>query len=44
MPDLAIETDSLSRRFGRRWALADVTLQIPAGSVTMVTGRNILAA
>lgn len=40
MSDLAIEAENLARRYGRRWALADVSLQIPAGSVTMVAGRN----
>lgn len=36
----AIETTGLGRRFGRRWALAEVTLAIPAGARVMVTGRN----
>lgn len=37
---LAVETTSLSRRYGRRWALADVSLRVLRGSVVMVTGRN----
>jgi heme exporter protein A len=40
MTTLAVETRSLSRRYGRRWALADVSLEVPAGSVTMLAGRN----
>ena len=36
----AIEAENLARRYGRRWALSDVSLQIPEGSVTMVAGRN----
>jgi heme exporter protein A len=36
----AIQTRGLSRRYGRRWALADVSLEVPAGSVTMLAGRN----
>jgi heme exporter protein A len=37
---LAVDASGLSRRYGRRWALIDVSLQIPAGTVVMVTGRN----
>lgn len=40
MPALAIDAQRLARRYGRRWALSDISLQIPAGSVTMVAGRN----
>lgn len=40
MPDLAIDVEHLARRYGRRWALADVTFSVPAGTVMMVTGRN----
>jgi len=40
MATLAVETRGLSRRYGRRWALADVSLELPAGSVTMLAGRN----
>lgn len=37
---LAVETQDLGRRFGRRWALAGVTLAVPVGARVMVTGRN----
>lgn len=40
MSDLAIEAENLGRRYGRRWALADVSLRVPGGTVTMVAGRN----
>lgn len=36
----AIEVDGVCRRYGRRWALVDVTLRIPRGTVVMVAGRN----
>lgn len=35
-----MEAAGLSRRYGRRWALVDVTLQLPRGSALMVAGRN----
>ena len=37
---LAIEAFGICRRYGRRWALAEVTVRVPRGSVLMVTGRN----
>ena len=37
---LAIDAQNLARRYGRRWALVDVSLQVPAGSVLVVAGRN----
>jgi heme exporter protein A len=37
---LAIDVQHLSRRFGRRWALADVTFQLRRGSVLMLAGHN----
>ena len=37
---IAIAAAGLCRRFGRRWALADVTFEIPEGASVMVTGRN----
>lgn len=40
MGDAAIDVQGLSRRYGRRWALSDVSLHVPAGSVMMVAGRN----
>ena len=36
----AVEAVGLCRRYGRRWALVDVSLQVPSGTVVMVTGRN----
>lgn len=35
-----IEVENLGRRYGRRWALADVSFTVRAGSVVMVAGRN----
>jgi heme exporter protein A len=40
MAELAIDAEGLSRRFGRRWALSNVSLHVPVGSVVMVAGRN----
>lgn len=40
MQDVTIETKRLARRYGRRWALSDVSIEVPAGSVMMVAGRN----
>lgn len=37
---LAVEGENLARRYGRRWALAGVSLAIPAGTVVMISGRN----
>jgi len=37
---MAVETVGLGRRFGRRWALAEVTLNVPRGQSVMLTGRN----
>jgi heme exporter protein A len=37
---IAVAAAGLCRRYGRRWALADVSFEIPAGAVTMITGRN----
>ncbi|HSN68167.1 MAG TPA: ABC transporter ATP-binding protein [Thermoanaerobaculia bacterium] len=37
---IAIEARDLSRRFGRRWALANVALRIPRGASVMLAGRN----
>ena len=36
----ALVTDSLGKRHGRRWALSDCTLEIPAGRVTGLVGQN----
>jgi len=36
----AIEAESIARRYGRRWALADVSFRLAPGRVMMVAGRN----
>jgi heme exporter protein A len=36
----AVEVRKLSRRYGRRWALADVTLEVGSGETVIVAGRN----
>lgn len=36
----AVETEGLSRRYGRRWALMDVSLRVEPGTILMLTGRN----
>jgi heme exporter protein A len=35
-----IHVERLSRRYGRRWALADVSFTVRGGSVLMLVGRN----
>jgi ABC-2 type transport system ATP-binding protein len=35
-----IETDSLGRRYGKRWALLDCSLSVPGGSVVGLVGPN----
>ena len=40
MGAILIEAENLARRYGRRWALADVSFQVRSGSVVMVAGRN----
>jgi heme exporter protein A len=37
---LALELRQVSRRFGRRWALRGLTLQVQPGEVVAVTGSN----
>lgn len=37
---VAIDSKMLARRYGRRWALADVTFQVEPGTVMMIAGRN----
>lgn len=37
---LAIDASHLARRYGRRWAVADVSFQLARGRVMMVSGRN----
>lgn len=36
----AIVADGLGKRYGRRWALRDCTLKVPAGSVVGLVGAN----
>jgi heme exporter protein A len=38
--DAAVEAEGLGRRFGRRWALAEVSFSVPRGVCVMLTGRN----
>src|SRR6478609_3647609 len=35
-----IRVENVGRRYGRRWALADVNFEAREGSVIMVAGRN----
>ena len=37
---IAIETARLGRRYGRRWALQDCSLRLPAGHVIGLVGPN----
>lgn len=37
---LAIEAKGLSRRFGRRWAVSDVSFRLLEGKTLLVAGRN----
>lgn len=36
----AVEARGLCRRYGRRWALADVSFDVAPGTVLVLTGRN----
>jgi ABC-type multidrug transport system ATPase subunit len=38
--ELVVETDHLSRRFGQRWAVRDVSLQVRRGEIFGVLGPN----
>jgi ABC-2 type transport system ATP-binding protein len=38
--DYAIEASGLGKRYGRRWALAECTLRVPAGQVAGLVGPN----
>ena len=40
MSEVTIEVERIARRYGRRWALADVTFRVPEATVMMVAGRN----
>jgi heme exporter protein A len=37
---IAVAVAGLCRRYGRRWALVDVSFEVPEGAVAMVAGRN----
>jgi len=37
---LAVEARGVCRRYGRRWALVDVSFDVPRGTTLMVAGRN----
>lgn len=37
---VAVEASGLCRRYGRRWALIDVSFTVPRGTLLMVAGRN----
>jgi heme exporter protein A len=38
--ELAIDAVNLARRYGRRWAIADVSFRLRRGEVMMIAGRN----
>ena len=40
MKEVSIDVERVARRYGRRWALADVSFQVPPATVVMVAGRN----
>ena len=40
MKEVSIDVERVARRYGRRWALADVTFRVAPGTVVMVAGRN----
>lgn len=40
MKDVPIDVQRVARRYGRRWALADVSFRVEPGTVVMVAGRN----
>lgn len=37
---VAIDAKQLARRYGRRWALAEVSFHVEPGTVVMIAGRN----
>ena len=39
-PMIAVAAAGVCRRYGRRWALTDVSFELPEGALAMVTGRN----
>jgi heme exporter protein A len=40
MTDVAIDAERLARRYGPRWALSEISFQLPKGAVLMLAGRN----
>jgi heme exporter protein A len=40
METVAIEVERVARRYGRRWALSDVSFRVAPATVVMVAGRN----
>jgi heme ABC exporter ATP-binding subunit CcmA len=40
MSGVTVEVEGLARRYGRRWALSDVSFQVPPATVMMVAGHN----
>jgi ABC-2 type transport system ATP-binding protein len=40
MSEVALEARELGKRYGKKWALHDCTLQIPTGSVAALVGPN----
>lgn len=40
MNEVTIDVERMARRYGTRWALADVTFHVPPATVMMVAGRN----
>ncbi|HYH09963.1 MAG TPA: heme ABC exporter ATP-binding protein CcmA [Thermoanaerobaculia bacterium] len=40
MRDVSIDVERVARRYGRRWALAEVSFHVDAGTAVMVSGRN----
>src|SRR4051794_41216100 len=37
---IAVSAEGICRRYGRRWALVDVSFEVPEATVVMVAGRN----
>lgn len=40
MSGVTVEVEGLARRYGSRWALSDVSFQVPPATVMMVAGHN----
>src|SRR3954467_6602528 len=37
---IAVSAEGICRRYGRRWALVDVSFEVPEATVVMVAGPN----